>query len=120
MKNVKTFLNYDQFDRDDEVNNLPSLTIPDQAMSVRTILDRYSRGLPVTGFNPVYEGEDEYFPDLKTLDLSERQDLLDRTRSRIAELQSIEFNKNNERVLDKNNERVLEKESISGEPSGDL
>ena len=31
-----------------EVNNLPSQTIPDASISMRQILDRFQRGIPVT------------------------------------------------------------------------
>lgn len=49
---------------------MTSITIPSQTMSVRTILDRYARGLPLEGRrNPqYYDGE---FPDIAGLDLSE-------------------------------------------------
>lgn len=107
---VKNMLNYHEFDNDNEINILPSMTIPDQVMSIREILDRFSRGLPTPQFNGVYEGE-EYFPDIRTLDLTERQELLEQTRERIKQLTTN---------VENNNERVLEKESISGEPSTDL
>lgn len=53
----------------------PSLTIPDQTMSLRTILDRYARGMPLTGYAgaPVYDGEAE-LPDIRKMDLTELRD----------------------------------------------
>lgn len=53
----------------------PSMTIPDQSMSIRTILDRYSRGLPVTGRTDEYYDEEDTMPDYRTLDLTEIDDL---------------------------------------------
>jgi hypothetical protein len=53
-----------------------SQTIPDQTMSIRTILDRYAKGLPVTGYkNPIYEDSDidEVIQDPRKMDLAERQ-----------------------------------------------
>ncbi len=39
---IKTYLNREEHTRRYEVNNEPSETIPDQSMSIRTLLDRYS------------------------------------------------------------------------------
>lgn len=59
-----------------EKNRLPSMTIPDQSMSVKEIMDRYTRGLPIDGQKvPVYTGGDDDMPDPRTLDLAERQQL---------------------------------------------
>lgn len=52
-----------------------SVTIPDQTMSMRTLIDRYRRGMPLEMRmkNPLfYNGE---FPDLEKMDLSEIQQL---------------------------------------------
>lgn len=73
-----------------EVNRRPSLTIPDQTMSVKQIMDRYAGGLGASGIKiPVYEGEDSPLEgiDLNTLDLSEKFDWINENRIRIAELQ---------------------------------
>lgn len=91
MHKVKNSLNYDYQDQLGEVNTLPSMTIPDQTMSIRTIVDRYTRGLPITAFTPVYEGEDFYMPDPKTLDLVERAELLERTKEEVESLKSRQW-----------------------------
>lgn len=71
-----------------EVNNEPSMTIPDDSMSIKEILDRYARGLPLGGERvPVYNGE-EYIPDLETLDLVDRAELMEMNSNRIKELQN--------------------------------
>jgi len=90
---VKNSLNYDYTEIQEEVNSLPSMTIPDQTMSIRTIVDRYTRGLPVTGFTPVYEGEDFYMPDPRTLDLVERAELLEKTKQEVESLKSRQWKK---------------------------
>jgi hypothetical protein len=59
-------------------NNAPSLFEPDQTMSIRTIMERYARGLPLAegmNKNPVYLGEDEELPDLRKLDLVDIQEM---------------------------------------------
>lgn len=76
MRTHYNWLNYSQRERVIEISELPHMTVPDQTMSLRTILDRYARGLPITGtaLEPQYYGDDEY-PDVTRLDLSELEDL---------------------------------------------
>lgn len=72
-----------------EVNVGPSMTVPDQTLSIQEILDRFARGLPVSGGRaPIFDEEDE-LPDLRTLDLAERQELKERYT---AELDQIKAN----------------------------
>lgn len=43
-----------------EVNKMPSLTVPDQTMSISEIMRRFAAGLPVGGARvPLYEEDDE-------------------------------------------------------------
>jgi len=90
---VKNSLNYDYKQELEEVNYLPSMTVPDQTMSIRNIVDRYTRGLPVTGFTPVYDGEDYYMPDPRTLDLVERQELAEKIKQEVEGLKSRQWKK---------------------------
>ncbi|MEM1831974.1 MAG: hypothetical protein QXJ97_10650 [Desulfurococcaceae archaeon] len=54
-----------------EVNNLPSLTVPDQALPLKKLLSDYTRGvMPPNIRQPEYHGE-EYVPDFQGMDLSE-------------------------------------------------
>jgi hypothetical protein len=70
---------------DNEKNFGPSLTIPDQAMSVREILQRFANGLPLGGSNePIWEGEDGDGIDPRRLDLAERQELEIAARQELA------------------------------------
>lgn len=72
---VKNSLNAKDFPKNYRKILTPSLTVPDQTMSIRTILERYSRGLPVGGRLDVIYDEDNDLPDPRTLDLAERQEL---------------------------------------------
>lgn len=57
-----------------EVNNEPSLTEPDMTLSLREMLDRLSKGQPVTlRKDGTYEDED--FTDYEGRDISEIEDL---------------------------------------------
>lgn len=89
---VKTYFNREEHPCNYEVNDLPSLTVPDQTMSIRTLLERYARGLPLDGLmnNPEYQEGEEYddMPDPRTLDLSERQEFAEQVRQELAELKS--------------------------------
>lgn len=73
-----------------EFNDQPSLTIPDETMSVAEILDRYARGLPLGGSRvPVYEPDND-LPDPRKLDLVERQELAARYAEELKELKDKE------------------------------
>jgi len=74
----KTKHNFGEFDLTHELNNQPSMTIPDQTMSMRTILDRYARGLPIGGTREgIFDDETETTRGInpKTLDLTDIQRL---------------------------------------------
>lgn len=84
---IRNIFNAKEFN-DNEVNNEPSQTIPDQAMSVRELLSRYANGLPLAGSKePIYEGEDGDGIDPRRLDLAERQELEIAARQELAEIE---------------------------------
>lgn len=72
---IKHSLNAKHFEVKGKVFTQPSMTVPDQSMSIKTILERYARGLPVGGRLDEYYDEDDIMPDYRTLDLSEIQEL---------------------------------------------
>lgn len=79
--------NYLEHLTEGEVNNSPSMTIPDQTLSIREILVRYSRGLPIPNTKtPIYEEDGMDMPDPKKLDLAEREEY---QRKYTTELASI-------------------------------
>lgn len=67
-----------------EVNDKPSMTIPDQTMSIREILTRYARGLPLGGGQDVYYDEEDEMPDIRTMDLTDIADMRDEYLQRKA------------------------------------
>lgn len=88
---VKTWMNAKYHPKNYEVNNQPSETIPDQTMSIRTILDRYSRGLPIGGSKePMWQEDDDFndLPDPRTLDLAERQEMAEIAKIELKSLKS--------------------------------
>lgn len=57
---------------------MPSKTVPDQSFTVRQVMDRYAKGLPITGVNKeaVYHGDDSMLGiDTSKLDMAELQEL---------------------------------------------
>jgi hypothetical protein len=85
---IKNALNYQSFPKDYEKTTGPSMTIPDQTMSIRELLRRYASGLPLGGSKePIYEGEDGDGIDPRRLDLAERQELEIAARQELAEIE---------------------------------
>jgi hypothetical protein len=72
---VKNTLNANNFEKNYKIFTQPSMTVPDQSMSIKTILERYARGLPVGGRLDEYYEEEDDLPNPLTLDLAERQEL---------------------------------------------
>jgi len=67
-----------------EVFIKPSLTVPDQSLPLKTLLERYVRGGDVVQFPAVYTGEDDNI-ELDKLSTIERVELLNEIRNGIAQ-----------------------------------
>lgn len=77
------------FESDYFVSKLPSLTVPDQALSIREILDRFSRGLPsAPPLKAIYD-EDDTYPDTRSMDLTEIDDLRQSVSEDMADMEAI-------------------------------
>lgn len=91
-----------------ESSRQPSLTIPDQTMSMREIMDRFARGLPIeAGKVPVYEGDEDITPDWNRLDLSEKMELAREASEKIKE-----FNDNQDKARKKKEKAALKAQLI--------
>lgn len=88
-KVVKTRLNYDEFPRViNEVNSKPSETIPDQSMTMREILNRFARGLPISGGKvPVYDDSEDVLEDISYMDLADQEAYINRVRDEYKQLE---------------------------------
>lgn len=62
-----------------------SQTIPNEAMSIREIMVRYSRGLPIDSKVPVYDEEND-LPDMRTLDIIDIHEMRMKAKQEIEEL----------------------------------
>lgn len=75
---IRRWLSYDPTLDRGERTVLPSLTTPDQSLSIPQLMARQAAGLPLYGHSlPIYDPEDD-LPDLRTLDLAEIQELRER------------------------------------------
>lgn len=84
---IRTMFNAKFLPKYYEVNTQPSLTIPDQTLTVRQIMEKHRRGLPVDiALHGEYFG-DEPQPDMRRLDLSEQHDLLEAAKQKVRETQ---------------------------------
>lgn len=64
----------------------PSQTVPDQSLSIAEIMKRYATGQPLGGGRDgVYLGEEDILldTDLQKMELTDREELLDKTRDYI-------------------------------------
>lgn len=89
---IKNSLNAHLFEVKNRLIETPSQTIPDQSMSIKTILERYARGLPVGGRLDEYYDEEDTLPNPLTLDLAERQELAELYKEEINEIKSRKKN----------------------------
>jgi hypothetical protein len=83
MKKVKNMLNTTP--SDGVINNEPSQTIPDQSMTLKELLIRYAKGLPLADAKtPIWEGEEGFDIDPERLDLAEVEELAEKAREELA------------------------------------
>jgi len=70
-----------------QVNNEESKTIPDQTMTLRELLVRYAKGLPLEGQKtPIWEGEEGFDIDPKKLDLAEIEELREKAEQELKDI----------------------------------
>lgn len=93
---IKTHLTYRNWKKEGywrgEVNTQPSLTVPDQSMTVQEIQKRYASGIGWQSKTPLYEFDATgkpimEIPDWNRMDLSEKQAFSAALYERIAEIQ---------------------------------
>ena len=92
---------YNQFEvpqEEGEVNNLPDMAIPDHNFTLRELVERFSRGLPIGAIKDqlpgLQEGDSEdYYPDPRTLDLAEREQYAQYAHYEIERIRSAAANK---------------------------
>jgi len=106
---VKNIYSSILFEKQYEQNNEPSLTIPDQTLSIKQILERYASGQSLEGKTPYYDESEseEYYPEPRYMDLAEREEYANQIKE---ELQTI---KESSKRKQRNGENVSETTSDS-------
>lgn len=97
---------------------LPSLTRPNEAMSIREIMVRFTRGLPIDQKVPLYE-EEQFLPDVKHMDLADLQELRESVAQEIQDKKvkldqeqkaaRLKADQEKQRIQDEQDERLLKK-----------
>lgn len=90
MSKIKNPLNYNYKDYPGQKFTQPSMTVPDQTMSIKTIMDRYAKGLPIAdGFTPIWEDDDIPSNGINpnTLDLVDLQEIRINNKEKIEYLE---------------------------------
>lgn len=92
MTIFKTWINYREEQPQMEVFTLPSLTQPDEVLTVREMLERHVRGLPIfQNQNGHYLPEElGYIPDYREMDLTEIDEYRDYYKQTIQRLSEQE------------------------------
>jgi len=92
-----------------EVNRLPSMTIPNQVLTMDELVKRYVRGDPnVTQFQPVYSDNDD-MPNIETMDEMEKVALARALKDRnIEDLAVMKANEAARRRQKKIDEAIVE------------
>ena len=87
-----------------------SQTIPNQAMSMRELLTKFAHGQPLTGakFTPLYGGEDMDGINMKTLDLTDLQDIAEKTKETITNFKKGQENAEKEQLKAQEQQRIDE------------
>lgn len=92
VRKWKTQYNAEEFPKGYEKPRGVSLTIPDQSMSLKTLLERFTRGLPLPsasgyGAEQYYGDDEDYMINPATLDISEKHELINNNKQRIYDIQ---------------------------------
>lgn len=94
-----------------EKSTKPSLTIPDQTMSIQEIMRRYASGLPIGGQKvPMYEGDEEQ-PDFQHMDLVDRQAFMEEAAQELQEVKQRLHDKKRDAAR-KRNKPIVDPEKI--------
>lgn len=92
-----------------------SLTVPDMTMSLQELVSRNIRGLPIPGHQPSYN--DEFIPDIKHMDLTERDDYIDSVKQRNEAAKDGLLNRLNGKLKDRNSRKNASGGPLDSEPS---
>lgn len=114
---VKTPINQEFFPKKNTRFSKPSLTVPDQTLPIKEILARYAKGIPVGVKTPIYEGEDSDFPDPRTLDLVDLQELREQHKEEMQRLGDAVRKQKEESIRKKIEAEEKAKNTLKNDPA---
>lgn len=94
--------------RSGEVNSGEIMTVPDQSLSIRSLLENYTRGLPLPQAKPVYFDENDIYPDVRSMDLVDIQEFGLNVINNFNDLRDEQFR----RSVTKKKEESTDKSSV--------
>lgn len=107
----KTKYNAPRFPDKGEVNEMPSMTIPDQSLTVAELVYRFTHGQPLGGHRtPVYDDDQEinYPANWEKLDISEKYEFMKERQQEYQKLVSdLDLKKN--QILKEKQDQEIEK-----------
>lgn len=106
---IRHYLNRQNHSKKGEIFKEPSLTMPDMSMSVNEILIRFSQGKPLSLSQNLVYTEDEWTPDVRTMDLSQIQELQEQNTEYILRTQREIEEKRKLRNEAKKEQKTLQK-----------
>lgn len=110
----KNHYNADEFPKIGEHNRQASATIPDQSMTVRELLQRHVKGLPIQGQKVgFYEPEDYDMPDTRYMDLAEKEELRHEATEELFQIAQ----KSRQRQYEKRKRFQIEKDKKNPNPA---
>jgi len=115
MKNQK-FNWYNYQTQPGEVNNLPSLTVPDQTLSLRELVARFTRGQNVATFEPVFDDDadsDLWLPDTNRMTFDEKIDYLENLKDQTAAVKSDLLKRSKKKSSPPSGQLEIGKETLS-------
>lgn len=116
MSKIKNPLNYNHQEEYYQVITDKSQTVPDQTMSIKTIMERYAKGLPIANaLSPIYEDDDTPSSGInpRTLDLVDIQEMRINNAERI---EYLEETIKRSRKQPKNSETTVSEEESTNLP----
>lgn len=129
---TRKLVNRENWLPDKEPNNGISLTLPDQNLPIRTLIERYARGIPVPTKEPIWEGEENDLPDPARMDYAERQEYAQKYAEEFLAIKQA-FNENKasqeaknalkiDSTLDNQTQttKTQQNETNSGQPGGNI
>lgn len=119
---VRNQMNKALYPKKGETFKKPSMTQPNQSMTIKEIVERHKRGFPIDGAKiPIYQGEDA-LPDISHLDLAEQQEIIEAMADQLVDvkqrLQAIAKDKKEKEELERIEKIIQERLKNSSKAAG--